>query len=102
MFFRPGGRVGEYTTFSCDSCGYRVERIRWGVGLTDPRQRLLPALCPECRTIVEVDLTGRDVLIEEFRCGVCGVLVSFFEKGRSYHCPECQAPDLKIRQEGYW
>lgn len=94
--------MGEYTTFSCDSCGYRVERLRWGVGQNDSRQRLLPALCRECRTIVEVDLTGRDVLIDEFRCDICGAAVSFFEKGQSYCCPKCQAPDLKIRQEGYW
>lgn len=94
--------MGEYTTFACSSCGYRVERIRWGVGLNDPRVRLLPALCPECHTIIEVELTGRDLLVDEFRCELCQALVSFFEKGQSYRCPKCQAPDLAIRQEGYW
>lgn len=94
--------MGEFTTFECGACGYRAEHIRWGAGQLDPRTRFLPAVCHHCQKIIEVELTGRDILIEEFTCPDCGHAVFFFEKGDSYKCPRCQTPDLGISQEGYW
>lgn len=94
--------MGEYTTFTCSGCGYRAQRIRWGAGQADPRIRFLPALCTRCRNIIEVELTGRDVLVETFYCGKCSSPVLFFEKGESHECPRCKAPNLGIEQKGYW
>ena len=64
--------MGEYTTFECRQCGYTADRIRWCVSVDDPRRRFMPGYCVECNTIVEVDLTGADLHIDEFRCVVCG------------------------------
>lgn len=97
-----GSCLGEYTTFSCSACGYSAEHIRWGVGVTDPRVRFLPGRCDRCREIIEVELTGRDPLIEEFRCRRCNSLIFFFEKGQSYGCPRCGTPNLRILQLDYW
>ena len=91
--------MGEYTTFECRQCGYKADRIRWGVGVYDPRQRFMPA---ECGTIVEVDMTGADIHIDEFRCVVCGVELVFLEKAASYTCPKCKAHDMLLHQGEYW
>jgi Zn finger protein HypA/HybF involved in hydrogenase expression len=94
--------MGEYTTFTCRSCGYRAERIRWGVSTNDPRQRCMPAYCIECGTIVEVDLTGADLMIDEFTCLKCGRELFFLEKAASYTCPKCKAHDMQLEQGDYW
>jgi hypothetical protein len=60
--------MGEFTTFECRECGYRAEQIRWGVSMRDPRIRFMPAFCVECKTICEVDLTGADIMVDEFNC----------------------------------
>ena len=94
--------MGELTTFECSKCGYRAANVRWGAGQMDARVRFLPAHCMNCKKIVEVELTGRDILIEEFTCPGCGHPVFFFEKGESYRCPACGEPGMAIHQEGYW
>ena len=94
--------MGENSIFECRSCGYKTPIVRWGVSVNDPRQRFMPALCLHCAAIIEVDLTGRDILVERFTCPDCGSGIIFFERSQSYNCPRCQAPDLTINQEGYW
>jgi predicted RNA-binding Zn-ribbon protein involved in translation (DUF1610 family) len=94
--------MGEYTTFECRECGYTADRIRWGVGVHDPRQRFMPGYCVECSTIEEVDLTGADIHIDEFRCVVCGSELFFLDKATSYTCPKCKAQDMMLRQGEYW
>ena len=94
--------MGEYTTFSCRSCGYSTERVRGGVSTSDPRQRFMPAYCIECATIVEVDLTGADLIMDEFTCLKCGCELFFLEKAASYTCPQCKAHDLLLTQGEYW
>lgn len=94
--------MGELTVFQCRKCGYETPEIRWGVGQNDPRLRLMPGLCVTCHEIVEVDLTGRDILVEKFTHDACGSAVFFFKKGESYECPRCGAPDMRILQLGYW
>ena len=94
--------MGEYTTFECRQCGYTAERIRWGVSAYDPRQRFMPGYCVECGAIVEVDLTGADLLIDEFRCVVCGCELAFLDKASSYACPKCKAEDMMLHQGEYW
>lgn len=94
--------MGEYSVFECRKCGYKSKQIRWGVGQDDPRFRFLPAHCSQCREIVEVDLTGHDVLIDTFTHSECGTQVLFFQKDQSYACPKCNAPDVRILQKGYW
>ena len=94
--------MGEYTTFECRQCGYTAERVRWGVGVHDPRQRFMPSYCVECGTIVEVDLTGADIHVDEFRCVVCGSELFFLEKSASYTCPKCKAHDMMLHQGDYW
>lgn len=94
--------MGETTVFSCDSCGYRTAEIRWGAGSVDPRIRFLPALCRRCREIVEIDLTGRDILIETFTCPACSGQVAFFDQAQTFVCPRCGAPDLRLKQCNYW
>jgi Zn finger protein HypA/HybF involved in hydrogenase expression len=104
--WRPGERarreMGEYTTFECRECGYTADRIRWGVSVYDPRQRFMPAYCVECGAIVEVDMTGADIHVDEFRCVVCTSELFFLEKAASYTCPKCKAHDMKLHQGEYW
>jgi len=94
--------MGEYTTFVCRQCGYTAERIRWGVSMRDPRIRFMPAFCVECKEIVEVDLTGADIMVDEFRCVKCGSELFFLEKAASYTCPKCKAHDMQLIQGEYW
>jgi DNA-directed RNA polymerase subunit RPC12/RpoP len=94
--------MGEYTTFECRRCGYRAERIRWGVSVRDPRQRFMPAYCVECGVIVEVDLTDADIHVDDFTCVLCGTELVFLERSRSYTCPKCKAHDLLMHQGEYW
>lgn len=94
--------MGEYTTFECRQCGYKADRIRWGVSVYDPRQRFMPAYCVECGIIVEVDMTGADIHVDEFRCVVCGSELFFLEKAASYTCPKCKAQDMLLHQGEYW
>jgi predicted RNA-binding Zn-ribbon protein involved in translation (DUF1610 family) len=94
--------MGEYTTFTCRKCGYSAERVRWGVSVSDPRQRFMPAYCIECGTIVEVDLTGADLMVDEFTCLRCGRELFFLEKAASYTCPKCKAHDMLLKQGDYW
>lgn len=94
--------MGEYTEFRCRVCGYHTEKVRWGAGQNDARIRFLPAFCYKCRNIVEVELTGRDVLMEKFTCSNCESQVFFLKKGKAYDCPRCGATNLQIVQEGYW
>lgn len=70
--------------------------------MKDPTIRFLPALCRTCKDIIEVELTGRDVLIETFTCSGCGSAITFFSRAESFHCPACGAPDMVVHQEGYW
>ena len=95
--------MGESTTFHCESCGYESGPIRWGVSVQDPRRRFLPAYCYTCKDYVEVDLTGADVLVDEFHCDRCSSQVFFLEKEESYDCPRCGAPGVHMRQgPSYW
>jgi DNA-directed RNA polymerase subunit RPC12/RpoP len=94
--------MGEYTTFVCRECGYTADRIRWGVSVNDPRKRFMPAMCVECKTIAEVDLTGADIMCDEFPCLKCGAEMFFLEKAQSYVCPKCKAKDMKLIQGEYW
>ena len=68
--------MGEYTTFVCRECGYTADKIRWGVSANDPRKRFMPAVCVECKALTEVDLTGADILVDEFHCLTCGSQLS--------------------------
>ncbi len=95
--------MGESTTFHCESCDYESRQIRWGVSQLDPRRRFMPALCLQCKSFVEIDLTGADILIDEFTCPHCSAEVFFVEQGDSHHCPRCSTPGLKLRQgPAYW
>ncbi|MBK5225924.1 MAG: hypothetical protein JJD96_05050 [Thermoleophilia bacterium] len=94
--------MGEYSTFECAACGYKSSSIRWGVGENDPRKRFLVGVCHHCKELAEIDLTDHDVMIDQFTCLVCGRPMFFFEKAESYDCPRCGAPNLRIKQEGYW
>jgi Zn finger protein HypA/HybF involved in hydrogenase expression len=95
--------MGESTTFCCDECGYESAPIRWGVSMLDPRRRYMPAFCYTCRTYVEVDLTGADILVDEFTCPTCGDRIAFIDKGDSYPCPACKGHGLSLRQgDSYW
>jgi predicted RNA-binding Zn-ribbon protein involved in translation (DUF1610 family) len=94
--------MGEYTTFECRQCGYTAERIRWGVSVNDPRRRFMPAYCVECGIIVEVDLTGADMHVDEFPCVMCGSELFFLERSASYSCPKCKAHDMSLHQGDYW
>jgi predicted RNA-binding Zn-ribbon protein involved in translation (DUF1610 family) len=94
--------MGEYTSFVCKECGYKAEQIRWGVSAYDPRIRFMPAYCVECGIIVEVDLTGADMMIDEFNCAKCGAELFFLDRGTSYTCPKCKAGDMKMEQGEYW
>ena len=94
--------MGETTIFECSACGYQSGEVRWGAGSMDARIRFLPALCHTCRDIVEIELTGRDVLVETFSCPACHAPATFFSRGESFRCPRCDAADLKIHQKGYW
>lgn len=95
--------MGETTTFVCEACGYESEPIRWGVSVENPRRRAMPAHCMKCKAYVEVDLTGADVLVDEFHCPQCDSEVFFIEKADSYGCPVCGRPGVKLRQgASYW
>lgn len=83
--------MGEYSIFECRACGYRSERIRWGVGSDDPCLRFLPAHCQECAVFTEVELTGHDILTEKFTCDRCGSEVAFTEHVDHYECPAARA-----------
>ena len=54
----------------------------------------MPAYCVECGTIVEVDLTGADLHIDEFHCGSAAAELFFLEKAATYTCPKCKAHDM--------
>ena len=45
----------------------------------------MPAFCVECKTICEVDLTGADIMVDEFSCLTCGSQLFFLEKAVSYY-----------------
>lgn len=94
--------MGETSIFLCEACGYDSGKIRWGVGEDDPALRFLPGVCHHCRELIEVDLSGHDILIETFTCATCGRPVFFFERAESYDCPRCGAPNLRIKQLDYW
>lgn len=94
--------MGEYSIFECEACGYKSGRIRWGVGENDQRIRFLPGLCQHCEELVEIDLTDSDILFDKFSCAKCGRPVFFFERSESFACPRCKAPNMRIKQEGYW
>lgn len=94
--------MGEYTIFECRDCGYRSERIRWGVGSDNPRIRFLPAHCPSCAMFTEVDLTGHDILVDKFSCSRCGSIVSFSEHAEAYECPQCGGRHISLHQDGFW
>jgi hypothetical protein len=95
--------VGESTTFHCEACGYESGSIRWGVSVQDPRRRFMPGHCLSCKDYVEVDLTGADLLTDEFLCQECGSEVFFIEEAESYCCPRCGAPGVHMRQgPAYW
>jgi predicted RNA-binding Zn-ribbon protein involved in translation (DUF1610 family) len=94
--------MGEYSIFECSSCGYRSARIRWGVGENDQSMRFLVGICHHCRELVEIDLTKRDIMVDTFTCQECDSPVFFFEKAESYDCPRCGAPNMRIKQDGYW
>lgn len=95
--------MGESTTFHCGSCGYESAPIRWGVSMQDPRRRFMPAFCHTCHEYVEVDLTGADLLVDEFNCGRCGSHVFFVDKSESYSCPRCGIVGVHMCQgPSYW
>ncbi|MHB0978541.1 MAG: hypothetical protein ACYC5Q_00415 [Thermoleophilia bacterium] len=95
--------MGESTIFHCDSCGYESRQIRWGVSVLDPRRRFMPAHCMRCKTYVEVNLTGADILVDEFTCPHCEGEVFFIERSDAYGCPQCGSPNLRLRQgPTYW
>ena len=94
--------MGEYTTFMCRECGYTADRIRWGVSVNDPRKRFMPAMCVECKAIAEVDLTGADIMIDEFNCLKCGSQLFFLEKAHVVHLPEVQGQRHEAMQGEYW
>jgi predicted RNA-binding Zn-ribbon protein involved in translation (DUF1610 family) len=95
--------MGESTTFLCASCGYESRAIRWGVSVLDPRRRFMPAECMNCKDYVEVDLTGADLVVDEFHCDRCGNQVFFVERAESYGCPRCGGEKVDIRQgPTYW
>lgn len=95
--------MGESTIFQCATCGYESPTIRWGVSMEDPRRRFMPAECLSCRSYVEVDLTGADLVVDRLSCGACGAPVFFIEKAETYACPRCASHHVRIRQgPGYW
>lgn len=94
--------MGEYTIFECPDCGYASDRIRWGVGSSDPRVRFLPAHCSNCEIFTEVELTGRDIFTETFTCSRCDGDVAFSKHVESYECPRCGSKRIGMRLEGYW
>jgi len=95
--------MGESTSFHCRRCDYESGQIRWGVSMLDPRRRFMPAECMHCRTYVQIDLTGADLLVDEFTCPDCGTAVFFVEKQQSYPCPRCGGGEVDLRQgPDYW
>ena len=95
--------MGEYTTFVCRECGYTADNVRWGVSANDPRKRFMPAVCVHCKEITSVDLTGADIMVDEFHCSTCDSQLFFLEKAQSYTCPKCKAKDMQLIQGGeYW
>ena len=95
--------MGEITTFRCTDCGYDYAAIRWGVSVTDPRRRFLPAQCLSCKEYVEVDLTGADLLVDDFFCPTCGAQVFFVERADAYACPKCGGTHVGPHQgPAYW
>jgi len=57
----------------------------------------------KCKAYVEVDLTGADVMVDEFHCAQCGSEVFFVDRADSYGCPVCGSPGMKLRQgASYW
>ena len=60
------------------------------------------AVCVECKALTEVDLTGADILVDEFHCLTCGSQLFFLEKAYSYTCPKCRAKDMQLIQGEYW
>jgi len=68
----------------------------------DATIRFLPALCRNCKDIVEIELTRRDLLVENFTCPACDGTIFFFERAESFTCPRCGAPDMSVLQHGYW
>lgn len=95
--------MGESTSFYCEACGYESAQIRWGVSVVDPRKRFMPAHCMHCKSYVELDLTGADMLVDEFCCPTCDSEVFFVERGDSYGCPRCGTSGVRLRQgPAYW
>lgn len=95
--------MGEWTTFQCGSCGYESRPVRWGVGVNNPSRRFMPALCPSCNEYVEVDLTGADMVVDQFTCNLCGGEVGFVERRDAYGCPRCAGPSVRLTQGiEYW
>lgn len=95
--------MGESTTFRCEDCGYHSGPIRWGVSVRDPRCRYMPALCGKCRAYVEIDLTGADILVDEFKCAECGSEVVFIKRADVYTCPHCGGGRITLKQgPTYW
>jgi predicted RNA-binding Zn-ribbon protein involved in translation (DUF1610 family) len=95
--------MGESTVFLCTSCGYESRAIRWGVSMLDPRRRYMPAECLSCKSYVEVDLTGADLVVDDFHCCDCGSQVFFVEKADAYACPRCGSHSTHLTQgSSYW
>jgi Zn finger protein HypA/HybF involved in hydrogenase expression len=102
-FRKEASGMGEYTTFVCRECGYTADNVRWGVSANDPRKRFMPAVCVQCKEITSVDLTGADIMVDEFHCSACDCQLFFLEKAQSYVCPKCKAKDMQLIQGGeYW
>lgn len=95
--------MGELTTFRCNACGYVSAAIRWGVSVQDPRRRFLPAHCGKCCSYVEIDLTGADLLVDDFFCPECGTQVFFLQEAATYSCPSCGSKEMHLIQgPSYW
>jgi len=63
----------------------------------------MPAHCMRCKTYVEVNLTGADILVDEFTCPHCEGEVFFVDRSDSYGCPQCGSSELRLRQgPTYW
>ncbi|NLG66251.1 MAG: 30S ribosomal protein S27ae [Actinobacteria bacterium] len=52
---------------------------------------------------MEVDLTGADLLVDDFFCPTCGAQVFFVERADAYACPKCGGTHVGPHQgPAYW